>query len=589
MAGKEVDENALASFSDKADIYKVAGMDGGMEALAAFVYNNMPPDKSEVKLSTVEKQEQRVCNTLFNKYRFVRVKGIGQTGKIYYQPINSNSDEPLIFRPLTLLQRDTMIKEVYNKAYKRKPSAQSVKRFGETLESWVDDERERLNDRIIMVTKELYWDYDEQDFTDIPAEEGCFRALFDSRQTDDITVNAKDVSGAFINGIYKKAYNHLVKHKGQIVPDECLEEGQVNEFSFPLDNEVLMAFWVWANEDLDTFNDLLKAVAVNFFKVKPKGAFILIGKTRNGKSSFIKMLHTLFGSNNTSEVTLAQLDDPHVNMTLLSTMLNAPDEEEEGKSKEVLKAQSRFKMMATHKSILLPVYYSQEPQPVPTDFMSYHAMNDIPQWQGNGAEACLKRSIIIMFENDLSKMDNNGVDFEKETYTGTFFSYLLGIALAIAKYYSDKPLTFSDTQAAKKEVVVSEVDNMSVYIGRFFHWFPGGYSTVNLVWEDYKMWCDERGYRWSPKQAFSSKMKIYGGKHSRLSIGTDGEAINIVRFKQGGAVFYKEARITKLYNYTIDEITCGEPQSTQNRNARKPRSVIGWLDAENPGETDEEE
>lgn len=585
--GKEViDENALASFSDKADIYKLAGMEGGMEALTAFVYSNTPPDKSEVKQSTTEKQEQRVCNLLASRNRYVRVKGLGPTGRIYY---HSNSSESPMFKQLTLLERDTMVKKAYEVAYKRKPSAQNIKRFGETLESWVDEERERLNNRTIMISEGCYWDYDEQDFTDSPDDGGCFRALFDSRPTDDIVVDAKEVSAPFIKGICKKTYEHLTKHGGMVVPDECLKDGEKNEFAYSLDNPTLNAFWVWANEDLDTFNDLLKAVAVNFFRVKPKGAFILIGKTRNGKSSFIKMLHTLFGSNNTSEVTLAQLDDPHVNMTLLSTMLNAPDEEEEGKSKEVLRAQSRFKMMATHKSMLLPVYYSQEPQPVPTDFMSYHAMNDIPQWQGNGAEACLKRSIIIMFENDLSKMDNNGVDFEKETYNGTFFSYLLGIVLAIAKYYSDKPLVFSDTQAAKKDVVVSEVDNMSVYISRFFHWFPGGYSTVNLVWEDYKMWCDERGFRWSPKQAFSSKMKIYGGRHSRLSIGPDGEAINIVRFKKDGDVFYKEARLTKLFNYTVDEITCGEEQTTSNRGARKPRSVIGWLDTEYPGQVDDEE
>lgn len=583
MGSKEVDETALTTFADKEGIYKLASMEGGIEALKAFVYSNTPPDRNETKLSTVEKQEQRVCGSLFHENRFVRVKGIGPTGKIYYQPNNTDSR---IFKPLTELDRDTMVKRMYNKVYNRKPSAPNSKRFGDTLESWVDEEREGINNRVIMVAEGLYWDLDSQEFIDYPGDEGCFRMLFDSRPSDDIRVDINQVGGAFIKGICSNAYAHLVKHDGKIVPAECLDDGEKDKFEFSLDNPTLRAFWVWANEDLDTFNDLLKAVAVNFFKVKPKGAFILIGKTRNGKSSFIKMLHTLFGTNNTSEVTLAQLDDPHVNMTLLSTMLNAPDEEEEGKSQEVLKAQSRFKMMATHKSILLPVYYSQEPQPVPTDFMSYHAMNDIPQWQGNGAEACLKRSIIIMFENDLSKMDNNGKDFEKETYDELFFGYLLGVVLAISRYYSDRKLEFSDTQAEKKELVVSEVDNMSVYIGRLLHWFPGGYSTVNLVWEDYKMWCDERGYRWSQKQAFSAKMKIYGGKHSSLTLFDSDESINIVRLKKGGDVFYGEAKVNKLYGHTINDIICGEEQSVNNKNARKPRSVIGWLDTEHPGEVD---
>ena len=75
--------------------------------------------------------------------------------------------------------------------------------------------------------------------------------------------------------------------------------------------------------------DIMRSVAYCFVKKKPVGSYILVGLRRNGKSSFVGLLHTIFGRENTSDVRLSQLGDPHYVNKLKYTMMNAPDEEDE--------------------------------------------------------------------------------------------------------------------------------------------------------------------------------------------------------------------------------------------------------------------
>lgn len=568
MGGNNATEGALAQFQDRQLIYHVASLDGGMAAILDFVRLNGPVSDSEKKMSAVDSQEQRVLTHLESHAQLVRVKGIGPKGRIYIGHSNS-------YRHLTELDRDKIIKEAYKHFYNRKPSACNIKRFGESLEAWVDNEREGLNDSIIMITEDLYWDMKKMEFVTSPdAGNPCFRKLFNSRPTDDIKVSPADINKNVVKATFRHTLKHLEEYNGVLAP--ALNDGEKDSMMpFSVEDLHLAPFWTWSNYDFDMFNDLLKSVAANFMYNKPKGAFILIGRTRNGKSSFIKMLHTLFGSHNTSEVRLSELTDPHLNMTLLSSMLNAPDEEDEGKNQEVLRAQGYFKMLSTHKALMLPVYYSQDPQPVPTNFMSYHPMNDIPAWRGTGAEACMRRSFILMFENDLSKMDNNGRDFERETYTAEFYELLLGTVLAFAKYYNDKPFILSEESQKKKKAVAEEVDNISVYLDRLFAHFPSGYQNAKLVSEDYRLWCEERGLTWTPPRGVSSKLKARGGSHTQFTL-SDSSIINITRLEKGDRVFHASCKLPQLGDdLTVDSVIAGDLYSS-----RKARSVISWLDAE---------
>lgn len=564
------DDNSLAAFPEKQRIFEIAGMEGGPEAMEAYIKlfpTSTAVAAAEGGMTKSEQQEDRVCARLLTTHNFIRVKELRDRG-LYYK-----DSEHHLFRHLTELDRDKIIQGTFQQIYRRKPNAEKTRKFGETLTSWVDNERERINNDIIMIKDNLYWDYRSQKLVKSPPEDNeCFRRLFDHRETDEIKIDPDELDEATITAVFHLVYKHLKDNDGRIdiktIHKDCA--------ALDIHEQPLNAFWLWANEDEDTFNDILMALSCNFMRVKPKGAFILIGRTRNGKSSFILLLHTQFGHNNTAEVALADLNDPHLNMDLLGALVNAPDEEEEGRGADVLKAQGRFKKLATHKALSLQVYYSQNPQPVATDFMSYHAMNDVPQWQGTGAEACMKRSLIIMFEHDFSGEDNNGKEFEKENYTPEFFSLLLGVEFAFAKYYNGKEFKFSEKQKKRKQLVAEEVDNMSVYLDSFLSYYPGGYANASIVHEDYKLWCEAKGLRWSSFQDFNKKLKARGGYASRLALDS-GDRIHIVRLNKDGAVFHRDAKVDAFGGKTVEYMLTSE-DGFGSKHPRRAQSVIDQLE-----------
>ena len=410
----------------------------------------------------------------------------------------------------------------------------------------------------------VYWDVKEAKLTNIP-EEACMRELFDSRGTNELTVNLEDMNAAIIRQMYKNTDKHLHEHNGEI----DLEAG--DEF-FTADDFYLAPFWTWANEDQDTFNDLLKAVASNFMEHKPKGAFVLIGLKRNGKSTFLKMLHVLFGRNNTSSVRLSDLNNHGLNGDLWTTMMNAPDEEDEGRGKDLLEAQGNFKSIAAHESLKLRKLYAQNGQWVNSDFMCFFPMNHFPEWKGNGAAACMHRTLPLFFNNDLSKYDNNGKDFATETYTSYFFSYLLGVVLAIANYYHTAEIKFSNKMKHDQERVAEEVDNISLYLDRFKSWF-NGYKSKKLVYEDYKLWCQERDLRWQERSVFNHTIEMRGPKPTSFIDGK--QKINVYRLgdRPGNDYFYEEYVVKQLKYRSVGEII-----TTDTEKKRTERSVIAMLD-----------
>lgn len=451
----------------------------------------------ERRLSVDERRQNRVISVLEQTYQFRRVKGVGEMGAIYYRPSPDSINRDEVFRRFNRLEGMRLVQQVYKRLYKS-ATARKVENTYDTLCLDVDDTVDDISGRYIKVGHDTYWDVERAMLTHQAGD--CMRQLFDSHPKDELRVDIESVT-VTATGV-RQVTQYLEKYNGVVDTD-------LQDMWLDVESPWLNPLWVWANYDADTFNDLLKATAANFMGHKPKGAFILIGRTRNGKSSYIKMLHTLFGRNNTSAIKLADLQDTHQNMTLLTSMLNAPDEEDEGKGRELLQSQSYFKSIAAHEPIMLNVMYSQEPQLVSTDFMSYFPMNKIPEWSGSATEALMRRSLILMFNNDLSQFDTSGRNFEAETYTASFYSGLLTVLLGVAAYYKDRPMEFSKTLKQNQRNIAEELDSVSTYLGLFFKHF-GGYDKPNTVFEDYKLWCTELGLRYERSNVIREKLKIYG-------------------------------------------------------------------------------
>lgn len=534
-----------------------------MQALQQAKANNALAELKEAGFTKNDFRQEKVRNYINTKYRFVRVRGVGETGTIYFQPINTDELTPNhAYRQLTDIDANNIVRNAFMELFNIAP-ADKIKAAVETLKLGVTDEMESVNNNLIQLTDDLYWDVDEAVLTDVP-QGACMRELFDSRGTNEITVPLHKMNASVIRRMYKKTLDYLEKHDGVLDPD-C-EDELLSKESF-----ALAPFWTWSNEDPDTYNDLLKAVATNFMYNKPKGAFVLIGLKRNGKSTFLKMLHILFGRNNTSSVRLSDLNNHGLNGDLWTTMMNAPDEEDEGRGKDLLEAQGNFKSIAAHESLKLRQLYAQNGKWVNSDFMCFFPMNHFPEWKGNGAAACMHRTLPLFFNNDLSKFDNTGHDFVRETFTEDFYGFLLGIATAIAHYYRNIEMPFSKKMNADKARVAEEVDNISLYLDRFKSWF-NGYKSKKLVFEDYKLWCRERDLRWQEYSVFSHSIEMRGPKVSSLTV--DDAKLKVYRLgeREGNDFFYEDYYVAKLHKRVLEIIT------TNTEEKRTERSVIAMLD-----------
>lgn len=445
-----------------------------------------------------EMQSAVVRSDLMARYDFIKVRSLAGSRKrsLYYKPMVGEGSD--VYRPFGEIESMELVRNGFVASgipYSKK----KVENTRDTLELGVNESIKSISNRVIKMGTHTYWDSVscrvETSLNRVAwYEEGsplCFRRLFDAHPYDQITVDINEVM--FMQDEVDAAERYIAEHGG--------------EMDLDYDRVTLAPFWTWADENKDTFNDLLKAAATNFFWHKPKGSFVLIGETRNGKSSYIKMLHTMFGSKNTSKVELAALSDPHRNLALATTMLNAPDEEADGKEQDTKEGQHYFKSMSSHDPIELPVMYSQEPQPVSTNFMGFYPMNKMPEWSGDGVQALTQRTLPLFFTRDLSNYDNGGKDFEKETYTAKFYSRLLPILLGFVKYYRNKPIKFSDTLYSNRETVKTLIDPFSVYLGsvkKYFH----SVGSLDFVINDYICWMKTNGYTYDSSTLKTARQRL---------------------------------------------------------------------------------
>lgn len=566
-------------------------MDGAeVAAVPMATVNELMNAAPDLKMTPADWTRKRALEAAEKQYEFIYVDA---ARAVYYRPRPDDMNPEEAFRRLTDIRANQLIVKLCKKLYPHKIMApRTVTELSDTISLYTDRHLDRLNDNIIKVGADMYWDAEKAALTEFP-DGVCMRELFDASSLDEIKLDIHSVSTPYMKGMYKHTLQHLEKNGGNITPWELLSpknQKEVGDELLSLESASLAPFWVWANEDLDTFNDLLKATASIFMLHKPKGAFILIGRTRNGKSSFIKMLHTMLGRNNTSAVKLADLEDPHFVYDLTTTMMNAPDEDDEGKGAELKRSQSYFKSISAHEPIPLKLLFSSEPVKVSTQFMSFYPMNKLPEWSGSGKEACMRRSLILMFNNDLSKFDNNGRNFEKDTYTESFYSELLGVVLAIASYYRNRPLEFSTTMQANRESVSEAIDSATTYLNLFVKYFSG-YQVTPLV-DDYELWCVENGYQYNRKEL---KQKLLTANSQKSTAYSDGAVLTVYKFpgtKDSKLPnFMPQYMVPEFKRYVSDIINTATVGVGPNK--QPARSVVAMLEEyyathDNPAELPEQ-
>lgn len=423
---------------------------------------------------------------LRQQYDIVRVNA---NSTYYYKDKGSS-----VYERLTDHKLDTLVRDIYLSGF-GSAEPKELKDAAEMVKRLTTDELEELSNDTWYITQTSYWDVEKGELVREPRGY-CFRKLFNTKHVDKHVVKIPE-------------FNEDQEMKMWETYEEVLD--QLNRGEFEERYEFIKT---WANGNHDVYMDIMRSIAYCFVKKKPVGSYILVGLRRNGKSSFVGLLHTIFGRENTSDVRLSQLGDPHYVNKLKYTMMNAPDEEDE----KAIDAQASFKTIADHGLLTLSVMRSNEPVQVPCNFMCFYPMNHIPDWKGTGAAACMKRSLIIPFYADLSRFDKKNYDFAKETFTADFMCEFMGSVFAYANYYSRHELEFSGTMTSEQETLEEEVDSAVTYRKEFEKYFDG-FDTLKTLYQDYINWCKAQDLTISQRAEFKFVFREYFSKRTTVNFG----------------------------------------------------------------------
>lgn len=529
-------------------------------------------DQGATVPTKLESQQEAVVQLVQYKYDIVRVAD----GDLYYYRERDNNDWYGTYRRLGDRPCKNLVREAYK--FLRVPmTARKIKETMDTLRESVEEEVDHIDQGIVELCPGFYWDTDKSDFTEAP-EKPCFVRLFDNTGFDSpsiININPSALNSTLIKQYYKQTMRWLEIKEGDLPDSEEVKDAEEDDIvPVPVDFPFIRT---WACDNHAVYMDIMKMLASPFMKHKPMGTFILTGLRRNGKSTVVKLMHTMLGRANTSAVRLSELSDPHKNLTLATTMFNAPDEETEGKDLDPT-AIANFKTMASHEPLLLPVMYETKPQWVQTNFVSVCPMNTEPEWKGNSASACMQRSLVIGFHADLSKFDNNGKDFARETFTPEMFNELLGAILAVANYYSEHPIHFSEEMSDYRNQLAEKTDNRIEYADLFNKWFVG-YKTESVVFDDYKAWCRAHGTQFVKRSELMFAIKERGQGVSRTTINRDysSSPISVSRIgrPRKGAYFLREEFIPELNSTIGDQLYMNGGDIPTNRSV--VQALENWL------------
>lgn len=461
-----------------------------------------------------------------------------------------------------------IVTKTYRSLYKISPSAEvnnTIANIINNITTTAD-----MSAGIIKVGDHLYWYPKDGVLKDtLGSYDECYYVLFNSPESKEIPpieITRDDANS--ILGYYYDTWDVLNKYEQENIQFDSFYK------DLPMDFEFVKT---WAEMSLpgaqDRYWDIIMSFVPNFLYRKPKAAYFLLGEARGGKSSYIELLHYIMGRRNTSTVKMSELADSHKNLTITSTIMNAPDEEKEGKLTD--EDIANYKTIATHGQLELNVMYSQVPQKVSTDFMMYIPSNAMPDFHGAGAEACLERAKVISFLANLSRFDKHPVSFLGGIVTKPIICQLLGNVFAFAKYFSNHVFWFSPAMDASKKFVAEATNSSKIYADRWKQYFDG-YERWNDVWDDYKNWCRANSYQFEEAKSLKMRFNAYSIVGRTNAKAPDGEWRKVYKIAGTKPVMFHDHEVSKFLG-TIEDLHDGKLNKDGTRNDGG-KSVVDVLD-----------
>jgi putative DNA primase/helicase len=315
---------------------------------------------------------------------------------------------------------------------------------------------------------------------------------------------------------------HYIPHKINVeelkkASDKVVQKGEIGiedieELARRECPKSLEAFKAWVG---DKWVVLFEIIGYTLYPgVKFKKAFMLLGGTDAGKTTFIKLVKDLLGESNYSAESMKELFDPDNRFTtvnLFHKLANLTSETKEYTIDDI----DRFKRLTGGDPITADVKFKK-----PITFTPYAklivASNKLPDVKDRNDNAFWRRWLIVEFPNKFPNDD----DWYDRTFTGEEKEGILTVAImAITRVFLQKRFDFEQTPEQIMGMWLANIDSVYSFVKTYVE---KGVLTLDPrngdlwvkrrdLYDMYKDYCLDQGFRGVGRKSFARKLREFFG------------------------------------------------------------------------------
>lgn len=271
--------------------------------------------------------------------------------------------------------------------------------------------------------------------------------------------------------------------------------------------------------DKDLADDIIRAIAPVFMAKKPFGVFWFLGNGANGKSTTLKALYAIFGSEMPyshnrwfSQLTVKQIEDERDTPMINGKLGNICLESNDGHIKDT----GGYKNLAEHSTFNVHRFNSQDGVQVDGNVHTIFNANNIPTF-ADKTQGVRRRTFMIPFKARFPQ-DNTFDEklFTKKSFLPDLLGEILRTTVAIKNNgYSYK---FSAQTLKAKEEYDEEVNTAETYFDELLRTDVWGFTNFTDLNRDYEKWCDERSYTALGKKNIAHAASVIGYERKSFKV-----------------------------------------------------------------------
>jgi putative DNA primase/helicase len=236
----------------------------------------------------------------------------------------------------------------------------------------------------------------------------------------------------------------------------------------------------------------------------PHKVFFLLGRGRNGKSTFLEMINN-FSGNLGSNVGLTSFDDPTSLASMIGKIVNCSDDIDSDR----IEKSKIFKSISAGNSVSVRPIYSKPIDLVNTATLIVNA-NELPMFRDKSL-GLVERLFVVPFNLDLTKRQMDATLLDKLS-TENAKTYILNLALkGMASILKDGKITPNQYTVAALAAYKRESDSLGAFLDS--RPIEEG-SWLKEVYARYNAFCEYDDLNVLMKATFSKSLKRHGYKLS---------------------------------------------------------------------------